>query len=255
MNPYEYVERQKDKVQYTSVERVIEMIKRDYKFLPDINISDVLEWTGTVYGLINYPGLFREKITGEDITTPHIKISDHRGELPLDFKRVLHAGVRDHDNKEVYRTASGTFTKFNNSLGESPTIRSANKVYDIKGGYIFTDDKDATLEMAYEAFPIDERGYPLVPSDERVLQYIKEYIASKVAFNELAARKIDKFIYDEIETNRMWRAGSAATSVINPTADMMETWTWSRLKLTARFGFGNSFTTQADREDLTLGTN
>lgn len=256
MNPYEYVHKKHDQIQYTTIERVMEMILRDYKFIPSLNISDVIEWIGAMYGLINYPGMFRHKITGGSALTPNVVVRQYRGELPVDFKKILKAGVRDYNSKEVYRPSSGTFTEFQYSLNTPPKYTNINKVYSISGGYIFTEDENVTLELAYEAFPLDDRGYPLVPDDERVLQYMKEYIAERESFNLLAARKIDQYIYDMIDKRRMFRAGSAHAALVNPSQDMMETWTWSRLKLMPRMmGHDTSFTYRANKEDMQLGTN
>ena len=79
MNPYEYIEKQQDKIQYTSVDRVVEMIYRDYKFIPRLNMSDVIEWVGAIYCTMNYPGMFRHKITGIDALTPNIEVLQYRG--------------------------------------------------------------------------------------------------------------------------------------------------------------------------------
>ena len=256
MNPYEYIEKQQDKFQYTPIERVIEMIYRDYKFIQRLNISDVIEWVGAIYATLNYPGMFRHKITGADALTPNIEVSQYRGSLPTDFKRVLKAGVRDADSKEVYRPSSGTFTEFQYIRNAAPTYQNTDKVYSIKGGYIFTEDEEVTLEMAYEAFPIDDRGYPLLPDNERVIQYAKDYIAEKVSFNLLAAGKISPNVYDIVEKRRMFRAGSAHTSLINPTPETMETWTWARLKLMPRIAqHDSSFAYWGNKEDMNLGTN
>lgn len=220
MNPFSYTENKHDKIQYTTVERIIEMIGRDYKFLPKINVSDILEWVGAIYGTVDVPEMFRSKITGQDELTPNVKIVGKRGELPIDFRKVQKAGVRDFDSKIVYKGSTGTFTSDTNE-----------KIYSIRGGYIFIDNDKATLEIAYEAFPIDERGFPLIPDNERVLQYAKNYIATMVAFNLVAEGKLDRYIFETIEKRSYFGAGSAQTALITPTPDQMESWTWSRVRL------------------------
>lgn len=256
MNPFEIVSKQEDKIQYTSIERVVEMVYRDYKFIQNINISDVVEWIGEIYGLINYPGMYRKKITGSDVYTPNITVANYRGELPVDFKKVLKAGVRDYDSKDVYRPSTSTFTEFGYAMSAGPEYINSDKVYTIKGGYIFIEDEEVTLEMAYEAFPIDSRGYPLVPDNTKVLQYAEEYISDKIAFNLLAANKISQYVYEEISKRRLFKAGSSHTALLNRTPDEMETWTWSRLKLMPRMmQHESSFAYLGNREDMGLGTN
>jgi len=255
MRPFELIEKQQDKFQYAPIEKIIEMIYRDYKFIQDIKVSDVLEWVGAIYGFFKVPGMFRQKITGMDVLTPNITITQYRGSLPIDFRKILKAGIRDYDTKEVYRKSLGTFTKFQHSLDEEPYNTNVDKLYNISGGYIFVEDETATLEMCYEAFPIDERGYPLIPDDQKVLEYAKEYISEKIAFNLLAAGKITRDIWDIIEKRRMFRAGSAHSSLIMPDVDTMESWTWARLRLMPRImDHETSFAYFGSREDLNIGT-
>lgn len=255
MNPFNLVEKQQDKFQYTSIERVIEMIYRDYKFITNINISDVLEWVGAIYGFMSVPGMFRRKVTGVDLLTPNITITQYRGELPVDFRKVLPAGIRDYDTKQTYRKSSGTFTQFQHGLNDDAFYPNIDKLYRLAGGYIFVEDETATLEMAYEAFPLDERGYPLVPDEQKVLEYAKEYISEKIAFNLFAEGKINKDVYNIVEQRRLFRAGSAHSALIRPDADTMESWTWARLRLMPRIGdHETGFSYFGSREDLRIGT-
>ncbi len=256
MNPFEIVERQTDKIQYAPLERVIEMIYRDYKFITDIKVSDVLEWIGALYGLLAVPGMFRQKVTGADLLTPNITVTQYRGQLPIDFMKVLKGGIRDYDTKEVYRESRGTFTASRYDLNSDPQYPTTNKVYKIRGGYIFIEEESATLEICYKAFPIDERGYPLVPAEQKMLEYAKEYISEKIAFNLLAEEKIKPAIYDIIDKKRVWRAGGAHTALIRPDPDMMESWTYARLRLTSIIGHHeSSYAYFGNTEDLNLGTN
>lgn len=256
MNPFEYKERQSDKFQYTSIDRVIEMIYRKYKFITNINVSDVLEWIGDIYGLLAVPSMFRHKVTGADLLTPNIDIEQYRGQLPIDYRKVLKGGIRDYSSKTVYRPNRGTFASALYDLNSGPKYKNTDKVYTIRGGYIFVEDETATLEMCYEAFPIDERGYPLIPDEQKVLEYAMEYIAEKIAFNLLAENKISQYVYEKIDTRRVWRAGGAHTALIRPDPDTMETWTWARLRLTSIIGHHDtSYSMFGTAEDLTLGTN
>lgn len=255
MRPFELIERQQDKFQYTSIDRVIEMIYRDYKFITSVNISDVLEWVGNIYSFLAVPGMFRKKITGVELLTPNITITQYRGTLPVDFRKVLKGGVRDYDSKEVYRNSLGTFTKFQHDLNADSYNANTNKLYNISGGYIFVEDEECTLEMAYEAFPIDERGFPLIPDEQKVLEYCKEYIAEKITFNLYAAGKVTRDIWDIVEKRRLWRAGGAHTKLIMPDTDTMESWTWARLRLMPRvMDHETSFAYFGSREDLNIGT-
>jgi hypothetical protein len=254
MKPFDSVSRVSN-MSFVPIEMVTERVYMDYKFITDIRVSDVMEWIGVIYGSFSVPHMFRMKMTGNDLISPNIIVSNHRGSLPPDYRKSLPAGIRDYDTKEVYRESLGTFTRFKASISETPESVNTDKVYNISGGYIFTEDEDAILEMSYEAFPIDDRGYPLVPNDEKVIEYAKEFIAEKITFNLFAAGKISEKIWDVIDKRRMFKAGAAHTSLIRPNPDTMESWTWARLRLMPRIqDFQESFAYFGTKEDLRLGT-
>jgi hypothetical protein len=255
MKPFDSVSRVSN-MSFVPIEMVTERVYRDYKFITDIRVSDVMEWIGIIYGSFSVPHMFRMKVTGNDIISPNIVVSNHRGILPPDYRKSLPAGIRDYDTKEVYRESLGTFTRFKSSISGDTKSENLDKLYNITGGYIFTEDEDVTLEMSYEAFPIDDRGYPLVPDDEKVIEYAKEFIAEKITFNLFAAGKISKDIWDIIDRRRMFKSGAAHTSLIRPNPDTMESWTWARLRLIPRIqDFQESFAYFGSKEDLRLGTN
>jgi len=253
MNPFYSVPN--TNMDFVTIDRVVEAVYRDYKFITKINASDVLEWAGEIYGVFAVPGMFFHKVTGSSADTPDISITNYRGELPADFRRELKGGVRDADSKRVYRKSTNTFTPFHYARSESPRYTNSDKVYKIKGGYIFVEDETATLELAYEAYPIDERGFPLIPDKEKVIRYVKEYIAEKIAFNLMAEGRINEKVYDRIEQRKLFAAGAAGTELIRPDAEKMESWTWARLRLLPKINQHEfSFSFSGNQEDLRLGT-
>lgn len=253
MNPFD--SQPSTNMDYVSIDRVIEMIYRDYKFIGKISLSDVLEWAGSIYNTFSVPGMFFHKITGDSADNPNIEVTNYRGELPVDFRRVLAGGVRDYDSKQVYSLSTNTFTKFHHTRSKGARYQRSDKVCKIKSGYIFTEDKTATLELAYEAYPIDSRGFPLLPDKEKTLNYIKDYIAEKIAFNLLAAKKIDPYVYEKIEQRKLWGAGATHTELIRPDVERMESWTWARVRLLPRVNQHEmSFAFAGQQEDLRLGT-
>lgn len=253
MNPFYTVPN--TNMDYTTIDRIIESVFREYKFITKINTSDVLEWAGDLYDTFAVPGMFFHKVTGGAADNPNITITNYRGELPADYRRVLPGGVRDADSKRVYRKSTNTFTSFHYAKSEAPRYTNSDKVFKIKGGYIFVEDETATLEMAYEAYPIDERGFPLIPDKKKVREYAKEYIAEKIAFNLLAEGRISQYIYEKIEQRKMFTAGAADTELKRPDAEKMESWTWARLRLLPRINQHEfSFSFSGNQEDLRLGT-
>jgi len=253
---------------YTSIYRIMEEMNQDFKFLSgDIDWQDLLTWMGKFIGLIGAPKLYCDKTTGEHPMTPHIACTEHLGSLPMDFVSLLPGGVRDAVTHEVYQPGTDAFTESYSKAArtasqsevtqkvEQPVYYGGLKTYRINDYNITISESDATIEIAYKAFKIDDNGYPMLPDNERVVEGCKWFIAEKVAFNLWGAKILDDKVWDEIKTMRDWYVGSAQSAAIQMTPDEMETFSraWVRLN-PVKHMFEHSWRFAGVREDLNIGT-
>lgn len=253
---------------YVSIHRIMEEMNQDFKFLSgDIDWQDLLTWMGKFIGLIGAPKLYHDKTTGEHPLTPHITIVDHQGPLPMDFVSLLPGGVRDSVTHEVYQPGTDAFTqsydKAERTTGETVVTQKVEqqisyidlKSYRINDYNITISNNEATIEIAYKAFKIDDNGYPMLPGNERIIEGCKWFIAEKVAFNLWGAKILDDKVWNEIKTMRDFYVGSAQSAALIQTPDEMETFSkaWVRLNPVLSH-HQHSWRFAGVREDLNIGT-
>lgn len=240
---------------YVSLERPIEMAYQDEGYAHELDWNDCVNWAGRALGLIGAPALYHEKITGNDLITPNITVADYRGEIPIDFVEVLFGGVRDASSKVVYEEASDTFFKAPAITGETPHNKTGRLVFQIKDGYIYLEEATATIELAYRAFKIDDRGFPMIPDIDRVIEAIKTFIVFKVDHKLWRLKKLSREIYEESKQEKDWYMGSAQNALRIMSPERREIWTrhWTRLlpNLSAH-DYSNAY--MGNREDLQLGS-
>jgi len=195
---------------YVSLETIVERVHRDYGFTVDTDWTDVAEWIGSVIDLINAPMQYTERITdGHD--RPYIEIVNGRGLLPCDLIRVVQ--TRTCEGVPM-RYSTDSFHKRMHSAQCPDLVCSSDLTYKLNDNYIFTNFSTGKIEMAYMAFPTDERGYPMVPDDEKFKQAATAYVAERIAFKLYLRDKIDERKYEKVNKERLWYIGSAQTKAL-----------------------------------------
>jgi len=238
---------------YVSLDLIMDKVHRDNRFVEKVDYFDVVEWSGEAIKLIGAPSSFMKKVTGNSLLTPNITVADYKGELPVDYYRVMPGGVRDYDTKVVYRGATDTFIKAPAITGEAPTLAQADKTYTINDNYIFIGSEEATLEMAYYAFPVEGCGMPLIPDNVKYVNAIGSFIAERIGFGLWSIGKLPDKVYAKLEQERAWYIGAASSAANVPSIDQMETWTkgWARLSPVINQHM-TSFKYFGDQEDINI---
>ena len=98
--------------------------------------------------------------------------------------------------------------------------------YKLGEDYIFTNQgfKDGYILMAFEKYPFDCNGYPLVPDNEKVKQAVKWYLQLKLDYKAWRMGQITDKVYNKTEQEYMWYVGAAQSSMLMPNLDEMESW-------------------------------
>jgi len=216
---------------YVSLDLIMDKLHRDNGFIDKVEFYDVAEWAGEVIKLIGAPAALEKKVTGNSLITPNITVEDYRGELPVDYMKVMPGGVRDYDTKVVFRGSTDTFAKAPSITGEESTLPQLDRTYTINDNYIFTSVEEATIEMAYYAFPVDSCGMPKVPDNVKFVNAISSYIAERIGFVQWSMGKLPDKVYTKLEQERLWYVGAANSAGNMRSIDQMESWTrgWARL--------------------------
>jgi len=242
-------------MEFVSLEPIIESIYRNEGYAHELDWGDAISWAGEALGLIAAPSLYIDKITGNSLITPNITIADYRGALPVDFVSILPGGVRSATNKEVYEEATDTFFKAPNTTDEAPHNKTGRRVHQIKNGFIYIEEETGSLELAYKAFMIDDRGFPMIPDLERVQQCIRAYITFRNDHRLWRKNQLDRVTYEESKQEKDWYMGSAQNALKIMSPEKREIWTrqWTRM-IQPIASHDYSYAYVGNREDLNIGS-
>ena len=205
---------------YTSIERVIENVIRDTGFTDEVDFVEIIEWAYRAMELIGAPQIYITRITDGDKERNHpdpITISNYRGELPCDMHRIIQ--IREWCNRGSLQEATTDFIFSTNSPEAS--VGDSNN-YKINDGWIFTNFEEGLLEIAYEAFPVDANGYPMIPDDEGYLKAVESYISERIATRLWIQDKMSTEKKNHFEKEWLFYVRSAKTRAQMPSIDGME---------------------------------
>ena len=202
-----------------SAERAIAIAYRDYGISRDIPHDDSMEWIGSALLELGVNMVLQE-------TVETIEIESSRATLPCTVVDII--AVRDADTKMVYTYAGGSFHKKpgDYTTDEDPTLR-----YTANGNYIFTNREDGSIEVAYRSFMTDERGYPMIPEDEKVLRAVAAYIVYRLDYIDWRRERVSDKVYMDSQQKWLFAKASASTGMKIANMDHMEAMkaAWLRL--------------------------
>lgn len=140
----------------TTIDSVIGRILQDLGWTEEIPEQDFIVWIIDALKHIGSYYQFKEKIAT-------IEINNFKGELPCDFYQL------------ISKTSNGTYDNFNKGLivsGDLDNVQEqinthqfSNKDYNINLDHITTSYQTGNITIKYLAFPVCERGLPMVPDD------------------------------------------------------------------------------------------
>jgi len=234
---------------YTTIARVLENVIRDTGFTDEINFADAIEWAYRAMQFIGAPQIYITKVTDGNKELEHpdpIQVVNYRAELPCDLHKIIQ--IRDYCNRASLKSSTYNFLMSDN-MREATVGNSLE--YIINDGYIFTNFIEGQLEIAYEAFPIDKEGYPMIPDDERYLKAVESYIIERIARKLWLQDKINDYKYKALEQDWLFYVKSAKTKAQMPSFDEMESLKNQVLRLISHPDrHKNQFTQLGDAEQM-----
>lgn len=230
---------------YVSIDYILDKLYRDYGF-DNVNRYDVAEWLWEVIQLLGIAYTYEQK-TKENIT-----VSDWRFEIPVDYMDFgTTGGIRDRLTQCPLKYATDLFQTIDNFTSstmtnrfEGPTVvvnpdgssgdntvfvvvdtalfNAQQYTYKPSNGFFYCGFKEGNVDITYNAFPIDDNGFPKVPDDAKYIRACVGFIAWKIAFklklrNQIAADDVNK-----LEIEYLHSAGAARTKAILPDIHLME---------------------------------
>jgi hypothetical protein len=219
-------------------------------------VSDMIEWAGEAMKKI---GAFPEmitKVTGKE-GVPLLVIDNFQSKLPVDLHTINQVAygrtefgpfypmryatgsfAMNHQLKLPYGTpqpsaelAAVNITSAEHQSTEYGTIWSADYTYSIVGGWIKCNLQNGFLLISYQAIPIDDDFYPLIPDDESFFEAIYWYINMKLLYPEFREGRVRDSIYYDAKSSWNYYRKQAYANAMMPNTDQLESIKniWNRL--------------------------
>lgn len=216
---------------YVSIKEVMDNLL-DNPLLQDLTLERTISYTVDFIRIVGMPKVYMEK-------TQNLDVEDYRTALPCDFHKMIQVRMKDGG---IYKTFRASTDSFHMSKDKSD---SYDLTYKIQGQVMYTSIKEGTIEIAYEAIPVDCDGYPLIIDNSSFREALECYITKKKYKILFDTGKIKGDVYTNACQEYAWLVGQAQTSLIMPSIDEMEAITnmWNTLipRVTEhRMGFLNS---------------
>jgi hypothetical protein len=191
-----------------NIKQLIDKVRR-HPMMADLSMEAIVDYAVDFLQIVGLPTAFMEN-------TAVVEIKNYRGELPSDYMEMVQ--VRTTTNPVVYyRYTSDTFHTSGNR------VHSAPYTYKVQGDYIFTSEKDTTIEIAYLAIETDECGLPVLPDNAKFIRAIEAYIKYKHFTVLFDCGKVTGQILEKADQEYCWAVGACQSEFNRLTLDKAET--------------------------------
>ena len=216
---------------YISIKEILDNLL-DNPLLQDLTLERVVNYTVDFIRKVGMPKVYIEK-------TANLEIKEYRALLPCDFHKMIQVRAFNEGYSQVFRSSTDSF-HLSKDKGDSHDL-----TYKLQGQAIYTSMKNGTIEIVYQAIPVDCDGYPMIADNSSFREALELYITKKRYKVLFDTGKIRGDVYSSTCQDYAFAVGQAQTSLIMPTIDEMESITnsWNTLIPRVRehsFGFINN---------------
>lgn len=229
---------------YTSSKEVVNNFFRNTAYNDLYNYADGAYWIYEAMELIGFPLQYIPKVIGVNGDESY-NLTDYRIELPADFHRLIAIsvdGVLAIPSQSLFHhLLDGSCCGFNDeslpqdnfydnfgnifspqALPLNTRVASNSPSFSINNNYITFDVKEGKICMAYNAFPLDEEGFPLVPDDVKYKRACSSYLQMKIDYILWRQDIIADKVYMKSEEDWKWNVASASSHLKMPDVNQME---------------------------------
>lgn len=222
-------------VKYTNIRRVLDELT-EHPMLRDLTLEQVVRYVVEFIEINGFPCLFEDKIEAVDI-------KDYKGVLPCDLISIRQ--VRDYYTKVGLRAMSDLFTpgmtpkddyydrymKSHNTIkvmGEyipPMNIPHGELAFKTQGRIIYTSFPEGKIEIAYQAMPVDDEGFPLLIDNSNYIKALKEYIKKERFQIKYEQGNLAAGVLEKVEQRYAFLAGQLNNEMVLPSMSEMESMT------------------------------
>lgn len=179
----------------------------------DLAYEDAAEYASTAIKLIGATLGYINKVTN-----PKLKVINFKTELPPDL--IIIRGARaftaltDTDAESIPMSlATDIFHKtlgcYEDSNATSMSDFGFEVTYMIQSNILTASFKDGYVEVAYQALPTDDDGFPLVPDNMDFKEAVRYYILFRHLENLWTIGKVTDKVFNYIDTKKCFYMGAA----------------------------------------------
>lgn len=194
-----------------------------HPMMQDLNLEQVIGYAIDFMKIVGVPNTFINK-------TRILDIKGYRSELPCDFYSMIqirpYSDSGGPDFHHAYRYTTDSFHMSDNKSDWSDIT------YKLQGNCIFfSTPENGSVEISYNAIPVDKDGYPLIPDSTFYTRALKAYIKKEYFGIQFDLGKINLSVMNRADQEYAWYVGQAQSELIMPSIDEMESITnmWNRL--------------------------
>lgn len=176
---------------YISLKVVADKILR-HPMMAGISFEAIIDYTVDFMRIVGCFNFFENKNTT-------ITLSNYQGLLPPDFYDVIQIRCKKDDCYFALTPAQSIF---------SEDEKDKLLTYKIQGDRIFTSIKDGDVELSYQAIPIDEEGYPMVPDNSKFTRALEAYIKKQWFTILFDMGKLQAGILNNVQQEYAWAVGA-----------------------------------------------
>lgn len=117
------------------------------------------------------------------------------------------------------------------TAGTNTMTTTLDLTYVITSNYIKTNIESGYLQMAYQAIPTDNEGYPMIPDDQSFIEAIYWYITMKLYYPQWVGGQIRDGVYYDARRSWNYFSKQAYGNALMPNTDSLESIKNSWLRL------------------------
>lgn len=230
-------------VNFKSSKALIAGLYRDLGINTELDESSIIEWVGEALSMI---GSYAQNKEVSTILT----VTNHTVTLPCDF--IYPKDVTFQGKPLSWSTKSAANNYKCEECEKIPKCCTEYNFY-ISDGCLNTSLESGDLCIVYQAIPVDEEGFPLVPDNVYFDKALKAYVTYMLDKIQFRRGLIPEVVYRESSRDWLFYVNSARGSAYMPDASQMERLkrVWVRL-IPKQSEYSNGFRNLESRERRNL---
>jgi hypothetical protein len=214
------------------------------------NVEDFVRWTVDALNLVGHPMQYRRRVTGHG-EIANLKITDYKAPLPCNLHSIEQISVNGYmatyNSNSFHHLLSGECCGLDNTTpsvnsaitdgfyidgfgnefvaGSLCSLGSCGITYDVNADCLTLSVKEGEVCIAYNEFPFDDEGYPMIPDNVSYIEAVKKYITMKMDYRnwrKAPSSQGKRMLYEDSKQEWAWYVGQASNAAKMPSLDQME---------------------------------